>query len=297
MPANLRPQKVFRNLNSKIASLPMVVTALVIFVGCTLWTVVHSFTKSRLLPKLDFVGLSQYERLWGTKRWLISVENIFIFGLFFLVLSFLIGFLLAVILDQKIRFENTIRSVILYPYALSFVITGLAWQWILNPDLGLQNVIRNLGWESFTFDPIYNADLVVYGLLISAIWQGSGLIMVLMLAGLRGIDDNIWKATRIEGIPAWKTYVFIIIPMMKPVFMTSLVLITAGIIKFYDLVVAQTGGGPGLASEVPARYVIDNMFFAQNLGQAFAASSMMLLGVIIILALFGLTKLKFKKHA
>ena len=297
MPANLRPQKVFRNLNSKIASLPMVVTALVIFVGCTLWTVVHSFTKSRLLPKLDFVGLSQYERLWGTKRWLISVENIFIFGLFFLVLSFLIGFLLAVILYQKIRFENTIRSVILYPYALSFVITGLAWQWILNPDLGLQNVIRNLGWESFTFDPIYNADLVVYGLLISAIWQGSGLIMVLMLAGLRGIDDNIWKATRIEGIPAWKTYVFIIIPMMKPVFMTSLVLITAGIIKFYDLVVAQTGGGPGLASEVPARYVIDNMFFAQNLGQAFAASSMMLLGVIIILALFGLTKLKFKKHA
>ena len=275
----------------------MIVTVLVIFVGCTLWTVVHSFTKSRLLPKLDFVGLSQYERLWETKRWLISVENIFVFGICFLVFSFVIGFLLAVILDQKIRFENTIRSVILYPYALSFVVTGLTWQWILNPDLGLQNVIRNLGWSSFNFDPIYNADLVIYGLIISAIWQGSGLIMVLMLAGLRGIDDNIWKAARIEGIPTWKTYVFIIIPMMKPVFMTSLVLVAALNIKFYDLVIAQTGGGPGLASEVPAKYVIDNMFFAQNLGQAFAASTMMLLGVIIVLALFGLAKFKNQINA
>ena len=275
----------------------MIVTVLVIFVGCTLWTVVHSFTKSRLLPKLDFVGLSQYERLWETKRWLISVENIFVFGICFLVFSFVIGFLLAVILDQKIRFENTIRSVILYPYALSFVVTGLTWQWILNPDLGLQNVIRNLGWSSFNFDPIYNADLVIYGLIISAIWQGSGLIMVLMLAGLRGIDDNIWKAARIEGIPTWKTYVFIIIPMMKPVFMTSLVLVAALNIKFYDLVIAQTGGGPGLASEVPAKYVIDNMFFAQNLGQAFAASTMMLLGVIIVLELFGLAKFKNQINA
>jgi len=291
-----KPKKLFANLNAKIASIPMVLTALVIFVGCTLWTVVYSFTKSRLLPKMDFVGFSQYERLWGTKRWLISVENILVFGVFFLVLSFIIGFLLAVMLDQKLRFENTIRSVILYPYALSFVITGLTWQWILNPDLGLQNVVQNLGWESFTFDPIYNADWVIYGLLISAIWQGSGLIMVLMLAGLRGIDESIWSASRIEGIPTWKTYLFIIVPMMKPVFMTSLVMISAGIIKFYDLVVAQTGGGPGLASEVPAKYVYDNMFFAQNLGQAFAASSMMLLGVFIILALLGLTKLKFRKY-
>ena len=292
-----KPYQLFKNLNAKIASIPMVLTALFVFVGCTLWTVVYSFTKSRLLPKMEFVGFDQYERLWGTKRWLISVDNILVFGALFLVLSFVIGFLLAVMLDQKIRFENTIRSIILYPYALSFVITGLTWQWILNPDLGLQNVVRNLGWENFTFDPIYNADLVIYGLLISAIWQGSGLIMVLMLAGLRGIDENIWSASRIEGIPAWKTYLFIVIPMLKPVFMTSLVMISAGIIKFYDLVIAQTGGGPGLASEVPAIYVIYNMFRAQNLGQSFAASSMMLLGVIIILALFGLTKLKFKKYA
>ncbi len=292
-----RPIRLLRNMNSKIAAIPMILTAMVVFIGCTVWTVVYSFTKSRLLPKLDFVGFDQYERLWNSNRWLISVENLFIYGVCSLVLSLLIGFLLAVMLDQKIRFENTIRTIILYPFALSFVVTGLVWQWLLNPDFGVQNVVRSLGWQSFTFDPIYDANIVIFGILIAAIWQGSGLIMVLMLAGLRGIDEEIWKAARVDGIPKWKTYVVVIIPMMKPVFITALVLISSGIIKVYDLVVAQTNGGPGLSSEVPAKYVIDNMFRAQNLGQAFAASTMMLLGVLIILALFGLTQIRGRKNA
>lgn len=283
MAQSMRPNTLFRNLNAKIAAMPMIITVLVIFVGCTVWTVVHSFTKSRMLPKLDFVGLAQYDRLWGTSRWLISIENLLIYGLCSLVLSLIIGFVLAALLDQKIRFENTLRSIILFPFALSFVVTGLVWQWILNPDLGIQSVVRDLGWTSFTFDPLYTPDIVIYGVLIAGIWQGSGLIMVLMLAGLRGIDADIWNASRIDGIPKWKTYLFIVIPMMKPVFITAIVLITSGIVKVYDLIVAQTGGGPGIASEVPAKYVMDAMFLKQNLGQGFAASTMMLLCVLIIL--------------
>jgi len=283
MSQSMRPNTFFRNLNAKIAAMPMIATVLVIFIGCTVWTVVHSFTKSRMLPKLDFVGLAQYDRLWGTSRWLISIENLLIYGLCSLVLSLIIGFVLAALLDQKIRFENTLRSIILFPFALSFVVTGLVWQWILNPDLGVQSVVRDLGWSSFTFDPLYNADIVIYGVLIAGIWQGSGLIMVLMLAGLRGIDNDIWNAARIDGIPKWKTYLFIVIPMMKPVFITAIVLITSGIVKVYDLIVAQTNGGPGIASEVPAKYVMDSMFLKQNLGQGFAASTMMLLCVLIIL--------------
>jgi glucose/mannose transport system permease protein len=124
---------------------------------------------------------------------------------------------------------------------------------------------------------------VIFGLLIAGIWHGTGLSMCIMLAGLRGIDEDVWKAARVDGIPTWKTYTHIIIPMMRPVFVTCLVLIASGIIKLYDLVVAQTGGGPGGASEVPAKYVMDSMFGAQNLGQGFAASTMMLLSVIIIL--------------
>lgn len=278
------PIRLFKNLSAKIASIPMILTALVVFIGCTLWTIYHSFTRSRLLPAPDkWVGLDQYERLWSTRRWLVSIENLAIFGICSLILSLVIGFTLAALLDRKIRFENTIRTIILYPFALSFIVTGLVWQWILNPDLGLQNVVRELGWTSFAFDPLNNADIVIYGILIAGIWQGSGFIMVVMLAGLRGIDEDIWKASRVEGIPAWKTYIFIIIPMMRPVFVTALVLIAAGIIKVYDLVVAQTSGGPGIASEVPAKYVIEAMFRSQNLGQGFAASTMMLLSVLVVL--------------
>ena len=153
----------------------------------------------------------------------------------------------------------------------------------MNPDYGVQAVVRGWGWASFDFDPLYNPDIVIFGVLIAGIWQGSGLIMCIMLAGLRGIDDDIWKAARVDGIGTVKTYLVVIIPMMRPVFVTALVLIAAGIIKLYDLVVAQTSGGPGLASQVPAKYVYDYMFKAQNLGQGFAASTMMLLSVVIIL--------------
>lgn len=278
-----KPNRLFRNLSAKIAAIPMILTAMVIFTGGTIWTIVYSFTNSKLLPKAKWVGLDQYERLWGEDRWIISIKNLAIYGCFSLVFSLVIGFLLAVLLDQKIRFENTFRTIFLYPFALSFIVTGLVWQWLLNPDFGVQRVIRNLGWESFNFDPLYNADLVIYGILFAGLWQGTGLIMCLMLAGLRGIDQEIWKAARVDGIPAWKTYLFIIIPMMRPVFITTLVLIASGIVKVYDLVVAQTSGGPGIASEVPAKYVYDKMFLGQNLGQGFAASTMMLLSVLIVL--------------
>ncbi|MBX3574388.1 MAG: sugar ABC transporter permease [Mesorhizobium sp.] len=280
--ASRRPNSLFRNLNAKIASIPMIFTALVVFVGGTIWTVVYSFTNSRLLPRLNFVGLDQYERLWTTPRWIASIQNLLIYGTLSLIFSLLIGFLLAALLDQKIRFENTFRTIILYPFALSFIVTGLVWQWLLNPDFGVQHFVRSLGWETFTFNPLYDQSIVIYGILIAGLWQGTGLVMCLMLAGLRGIDEDIWKAARVDGIPMWKTYLFIVIPMMRPVFVTTLVIIASGIVRIYDLVVAQTSGGPGFASEVPAKYVYDYMFSAQNLGQGFAASTMMLLTVMIV---------------
>ena len=278
-----RPRRAFRHLAAKLASLPMIATALVVFLGCTLWTVVHSFTASKLLPKLSWTGLSQYERLWGERRWLISIENLMVFGVGSLVITMVVGFVLAALLDRKVRGEDVFRTIFLYPFALSFIVTGLAWQWILNPDLGLQATVRSWGWEGFAFDPLNDERLVVLGLLIAGIWQGSGLVMCIMLAGLRGIDEDIWKAARVDGIPTWKTYVVIIIPMMRPVFVTALVLIASGIVKVYDLVVAQTAGGPGLASQMPAMFVMDKMFLSQNLGLGFAASTMMMLSVVVIL--------------
>jgi glucose/mannose transport system permease protein len=278
-----RPSRLLRNMSAKLASIPMILTALVIFLGGTIWTVVYSFTSSRLLPRLSFVGINQYERLWATPRWLVSIENLLIYGVLSLIFSFVIGFLLAALMDQKIRYESVFRTIFLYPFALSFIVTGLVWQWLLNPDYGIQSVIRALGWTSFDVDPLYDQNIVIYGILIASLWQGTGLVMCLMLAGLRGIDEDIWKAARVDGIPMWKTYLFIVIPMMRPVFVTTMVIVASGIVRVYDLVVAQTSGGPGTASEVPAKYVYDYMFQAQNLGQGFAASTMMLVTISIII--------------
>lgn len=296
MSTGKRPNQLFRNLSAKVAAIPMVLTAVVVFAGCSIWTVVYSFTDSKLLPRTNFVGLDQYDRLWNARRWLISIENLAIYGLLSLIFSLLIGFLLAALLDQKIRFEDTFRTIFLYPFALSFIVTGLVWQWILNPDFGVQNIVRGLGWESFTFDPLYDSSIVIYGVLIAGLWQGTGLVMCLMLAGLRGIDEDIWKAARVDGIPMWKTYLFIVIPMMRPVFITTLVIIATGIVKLYDLIVAQTGGGPGIASEVPAKYVYDTMFLSQNLGQGFAASTMMLVTVVIIVIPWAYLEFGGRKH-
>jgi glucose/mannose transport system permease protein len=291
-----KPTGLFKNLSAKIAAIPMVLTALVVFVGCSVWTIVYSFSNSRLLPSTKWVGLDQYERLWGTRRWLISIENLAIYGILMLILALVLGFLLAALIDQKIRFEDGFRTIFLYPYALSFIVTGLVWQWLLNPEFGIQNAVRSLGFESFTFDPLYNTNTVLYGVLIAGLWHTSGLVMCLMLAGLRGIDEDVWKATKIDGIPAWKTYLLVVIPMMRPVFITTLVLITSAIIKLYDLVIAQTGGGPGLASEVPAKFVFDMMFVSQNLAQGFAASSMMLVAVIVVIIPWAYLEFGGKKH-
>ncbi|MGA1599107.1 MAG: carbohydrate ABC transporter permease, partial [bacterium] len=173
--------RLFRNLHAKIAAIPMILTVLVVFVGGTAWTVVYSFTNSKLLPRLKFVGFKQYDRLWSNSRWLVSIENLMLYGVFALVFTILIGFLLAVLLDQKIRFEDTFRTVMLYPFALSFIVTGLVWQWILNPEFGVQSMVRAMGWESFTFNPLYDPEIVMFGLLIAGLWQGTGFVMCIML--------------------------------------------------------------------------------------------------------------------
>ncbi|MGV1788833.1 carbohydrate ABC transporter permease [Rhizobium sp. A37_96] len=292
----VRPLGLFRNLNAKIAAIPMVLTVIVVFVGCTLWTVIYSFTDSRLLPSSNFVGLAQYQRLWGTDRWNISIGNLATYGILSLIFAFVVGFFLAVLMDQKIRFENTFRTIFLYPFALSFIVTGLVWQWILDPALGLPKLMQDMGFTSFNFALLGNQKTVLYALVIAGLWQGTGLVMVLMLAGLRGIDGEIWKASRVDGIHAWRTYIFVVIPMMRGVFVTTLVIVASGIVRVYDLVVAMTSGGPGFASEMPAKYVYDFMFQRSNLGQALSASTVMLVTVFIFVVPWALIEFRQKRR-
>ncbi|MCL4140311.1 UNVERIFIED_CONTAM: hypothetical protein GTU68_053032 [Idotea baltica] len=275
----------------------MIAVALFGFVGCSVWSIVYSFTSSKSLPKENFVGFKQYDRLFDSSRWQTSVENVAVYGVCSLVFSLVVGFLLAVALDQKIRFENTFRTIFLYPFALSFIVTGLVWQWILNADFGVAKVIRDIGFTNFELTILSSREYVIYAIVIAGLWQGTGFVMALMLAGLRGIDQDIWKASRVDGIPAWRTYLFIVIPMMKPVFITTLVIIASGIVKVFDLVVALTGGGPGGSSELPAKYVYEFMFGRANLGQALAASTVMLTTVLIILIPWAYLEFSHKKDA
>ena len=272
-----------RQLAAGLALLPSAIIVLVVYLGCMLWTVRLSFSSSQLLPKLDWIGLQQYHRLFANDRFLISIQNIALFGVLFIVGALVLGFLLAVFIDQQVRGEGLFRTIFLYPYAMSFIVTGLVWQWFLNPGLGLQKLVRDLGFASFTFDWLVNQDRVIYTLVIAGLWQASGLVMAILLAGLRGIDADLWKAARIDGIPTWRVYVSIVLPLLGPMIVTASVLLAAAVAKLYDLVVAMTRGGPGISSEVPAKFVMDHLFERNNIGLATAAASVMLVTVVALL--------------
>jgi glucose/mannose transport system permease protein len=273
-----------RNLAAYSALLPMAATVLLAYIGTMAWSVKVSFSSSRTLPVDNFVGLMQYAKLFETERWTLSLQNMALFGVLFIVGCMVLGFALAVFIDQRVKGEAVLRTVFLYPYAVSFVATGLVWQWLLNPELGLQSTIRGLGFESFTLDWIVQQDAVMYAVALAAVWQASGLVMALMLAGLRGIDDSLWKAARIDGIPTWRVYVSIVLPMLGPSIGTALVLLSVGVVKVFDVVVAMTQGGPGLASEVPAKFIMDNLFGRANIGLASAASTVLLITVLAVVA-------------
>jgi glucose/mannose transport system permease protein len=267
-----------------LALLPMAATVVFAYLGTVGWSVRVSLSSSRMLPIPDFVGLTQYEKLFASERWMLSLQNVLIFGAVFILACLVIGFLLAVFIDQQVRGEGVLRTVFLYPYAMSFVATGLVWQWMLNPELGLQASVRGLGFEGFSFDWIVSQDMVIYAIALAAVWQASGLVMALMLAGLRGIDSSLWSAARIEGIPRWRYYLSIVLPMLGPSIGTAVVLLSVSVVKVYDVVVAMTQGGPGLASEVPGKFIMDNLFQRANLGLASAASTVLLLTVLALLA-------------
>lgn len=253
------------------------------FLGSTIWTFIISLTNSKLLPVYDFNLFEQYQRLMRLSAWRVAVENLAVFGVLFIVVCLILGFLMAIMMDQRIRGESLFRTIFLYPYAMSFVVTGLVWQWVLNPSFGIQAAVRNLGFDDFVLDWIVDPDRAIYVVVLAAVWHGSGLVMAILLAGLRGVDEDLWKATRIDGIAKWRVYVSIVLPIIAPMVGTATVLLSISVVKAYDLVVALTGGGPGDSTEVPAKFVMENLFARQNIALANAGAIMMLAAVIAIL--------------
>lgn len=263
-----------RRAMSYAALLPMLLTVCVGYLGSFAWTFYVSLTSSRSIATNKLVGIAQYERLFDNERWLLSLHNLALFGVLFVLACMVIGFLLAAAIDRQVAGEGALRTVFLYPYAMSFVATGLVWQWILTPG----------GIPGVEIDWLVNQDLVLYTVVLASVWQASGFVMALMLAGLRGVDPEIWKAARLDGIPVWRVYVSIVLPMLAPTLATVFILLATMVVKLYDAVVSMTQGGPGTASEVPAKFIMDHLFLRANIGLASAGAVVLLLTVLALLA-------------
>jgi glucose/mannose transport system permease protein len=268
----------------QITMAPIMALVAVVFVGGLIWTVAVSFTGSRSMPDWKFVGLDNWDRLFTNARWGVSMTNMGIFGVCYIGGCLAFGYLMAIFIDQKVRAEGVFRTIFLCPHALSFIITGAVWQWYMNPTLGIQKFVRDHFYPGFDFAWTASQKMAIYAVVLAAIWHGAGLVMVLLLAGLRGIDGEIWKATRVDGVPTWRTNILFVLPMLGPAILTAIVLLGAGVVKNYDLVIAMTGGGPGISTDVPAKFVMENLLERGNIALATAGAVMMLVIVAAIAA-------------
>ncbi|MCC2654597.1 MAG: binding--dependent transport system inner rane component family protein [Microvirga sp.] len=272
-----------QDLLPKLVLAPSFVIILVFVYGFILYTGVLSLTDSKMLPSYNFAGLSNYSKLWALPHWWRAITNLAIFASLYIVICSVLGLLLAILLDQKIRGEGFLRPIYLYPMALSFIVTGTAWKWFLDPGIGLENTMHLWGWESFSFDWIKDRNYAIYCLVIAAVWQSSGFVMAMFLAGLRGVDTEMIKAAQIDGATPFTLYRRIIIPLMRPVFLSAFVVLAHLAIKAYDLVIALTGGGPGQATELPATFMYSYTFTRNQMGIGASSAIIMLVMIFSII--------------
>lgn len=292
-PRDLRT--ILQDVLPKLVLSPSLAAMLICVYGFIIYTVFLSFTNSKMLPSYDFVGWDNYVRLFNLPTWSTALVNLAIFASLYITICIAIGLMLAIFLDQKIRGEGVLRPIYLYPMALSFIVTGTAWKWLLDPGIGLEHTMHLWGWESFKFGWIKDRDYAIYTLVIAAVWQSSGFVMAMFLAGLRGIDNEMMKAAQIDGASNWQLYRRIVIPLLRPAFLSAFVILAHLAIKSYDLVIALTGGGPGRATELPATFMYSYTFTRNQMGIGAASAVIMLMGVAAIMIPYIYAELKEQK--
>ena len=281
----------------KIVLAPSFFLILVFVYGFIIYTGYLSLTDSRMLPTYEYMGWGNYTKLFGLRHWKIAVNNLAIFGILYILICTVLGLFLAILLDQKIRAEGLLRPIFLYPMALSFIVTGTAWKWFLDPGIGLEHIMHQWGWESFEFDWIKNRTFAIYTVVIAAVWQSSGFVMAMFLAGLRGIDGEIMKAAQIDGASGLRMYRRIIIPLLRPAFLSAFVILAHLSIKAYDLVIALTNGGPGRATEVPATFMYSYTFSRNQMGIGATSAMIMLLMIFSIIIPYLYSELRSEKSS
>jgi len=290
------PRATLQDLLPKIVLAPSFALILIFVYGFIIFTAFLSFSGSKLLPDFStWVGFNNYVRLFAHPNWITALKNLAIFSVLYIVICSFIGLALAIFLDQKIRGEGVLRPIYLYPMALSFIVTGVAWKWFLDPGIGLEHVMQSWGWESFSFRWIKEGQMAIYTIVIAAVWQSSGFVMAMFLAGLRGVDNEIIKAAQIDGASTLTIYRRIIIPLMRPVFLSAFVVLAHLAIKSYDLVVAMTDGGPGTATWTPALFMQKFTFGRNEMGMGAASAIIMMMMIFAIIVPYLYSELGGKK--
>ena len=280
----------------KIVLAPSFAMVVVFVYGFIAWTAYISFTNSKLLPRYQFEGLLQYRKLWEMDRWHVALDNLFVFSALFILFCMAIGLLLAILLDQRIRIEGALRTIYLYPMALSFIVTGTAWKWILNPGLGIEKAVRELGFENFEFNWLVDPEFAIYTIVIAGVWQSSGFVMAIFLAGLRSIDDEIIKAAYMDGANLPRIHLRIIIPSMRATFLSAFIVLAHLAIKSFDLIVVLTRGGPGYSTDMPATFMYAMAFSRGRIGLAAASATIMIITVMAIIIPYLYSELRSKRH-
>jgi glucose/mannose transport system permease protein len=280
----------------KLVLSPSLAAILVFVYGFIAYTIYLSFTDSRMMPSFDWVGLDNYATLWGLSHWHTALVNLAIFASLYIVICTVLGLMLAIFLDQRIRGEGALRTIYLYPMALSFIVTGTAWKWFLDPGIGLEHTMHLWGWEGFSFGWIKDRELAIYTVVIAAVWQTSGFVMAMFLAALRGIDNEILKAAQIDGASNWNLYWRVVIPLLRPAFLSAFVILSHLAIKSYDLVIALTGGGPGRATELPATFMYSYTFTRNQMGVGAASAVIMLMTIAAIMVPYLYAELKERER-
>lgn len=283
-----------QNWLPKLVLSPSLAVMLIFVYGFIAFTIYISFTDSRMLPSYEWVGWQNYDRLFRIREWNIALNNLAIFSSLYIVISTIIGLMLAIFLDQKIRGEGVLRPIFLYPMALSFIVTGTAWKWFLDPAIGLENTMHLWGWTSFQFNWIKDRDMAIYTIVIAAVWQSSGFVMAMFLAGLRGIDNEILKAAQMDGASNFQLYRRIILPQLRPAFLSAFVILSHLAIKSYDLVIALTGGGPGNATALPATFMYSYTFTRNQMGIGASSAVIMLMTIAAIMVPYLYAELREK---
>jgi len=280
----------------QLAISPALAVSLVFFYGLTAWVAALSFTDSEGAVSWAWVGREQYTRLFEDDTWWKALRNLALYLPLVVGLPLVLGCLLAILLDQKVRFENAIRTSILYPLALSWVVAGTVWRWLLSPETGIEKFMHGVGFEGAVFDWIVQPGQAIFALVIVAVWHSTGFVMSMFMAGLRSIDDSVIKAAMIDGASLPRIYWRVVLPALRPtVFSAALILLPAAL-RTFDLVVVLTQGGPGQSSVLPAFFVFDRFFRRDQMGLGAASAMVLLLTCAMVAVPYILGELKKQRH-